>query len=385
MIYLDNSATTALSEAAYQKMTEAAQVFGNPSSLHMAGLAAEKLIREARHQVMTALGVRNESAWRLIFTASGSEANNLMISGVLDAKRFRFVPRVVTTDSEHPSVLETLAAWEAKGVEVVKLSTRGGVLDLAETEAAVNERTVLFTVMTVNNETGARYDLKSAFAIAKRKNPQVITHTDGVQGFLKVPFSPQGVGADGVTVSGHKIHAPKGVGALLIKKDLLTAKRLAPVIYGGGQEEGLRSGTENVMGIAAFGAAAAEGGRPGGVEAFLEKAEKLRTAFLQALPEGIRVNEAPQRAPHIISLVLPGIRSETMLHYLSAAGICVSSGSACSSHKTHGNYVLPAFGLTGQEADSTLRISLCASTTQDELLFCAGRLKEGLASLIRRP
>lgn len=381
MIYLDNSATTALSPAVRVKMEEAADTFANPSSLHSAGLAAAKLLDEARQSVLASLGLKNRRDYRLIFTASGSEANNLLISGLLSAKNFRFVPRVVTTDSEHPSVLATLAAWEAKGVEVVKLSTRGGQISPEEAAEAVNERTVLFTVMAVNNETGARYDLKSLFALAKQKNPSVVTHTDAVQGFLKVPFAPAQTMVDAVTLSAHKIHAPKGTGALLVKQELLKAKRIAPLIYGGGQEEGLRSGTENVIGIAAFGEAAREG--EAALPAFLKKAALLRAFFVEHLPPSVRVNEAAVQAPHIISLTLPGVRAETMLHSLSQEGICVSAGAACSSHKTHSNYVLPAFGLAPKEAEMTLRISLCRFTEEEELLIAANALKKGLETLIR--
>ncbi len=382
MIYLDNSATTPLSPAVRAAMLDAMDCFGNPSSLHSAGLAAQKRIQSAREAVTAALGIRSKTAYRLLFTSSGSEANNQILFGCLSAKKFRQPPRIVTTDSEHPSLLAPLAVLEKQGVEVVRLSTRGGALSLEELEEALTDNTLLLSLMTVNNETGALYDIQSAFALAKAKNPAIITHTDCVQGFLKVRFSPEKAGADAVTISAHKIHGPKGVGGLLVAQPLLTSKRLAPLLYGGGQEGGLRSGTENTIGIAGFGKAAEEGAAA--LPAFLERMPLLRKIFIAALPAEVRVNTPKNGAPHILSITLPGIRSETMLHFLSAAGIFVSSGSACSSNKKEANYVLPAFGLSSAEADSTLRISLSNNTTEEELLFTAEKIREGLSLLVRR-
>ena len=382
MIYLDNSATTPLSPAVRAAMLDAMDCFGNPSSLHSAGLAAQKRIQSAREAVTAALGIRSRTAYRLLFTSSGSEANNQILFGCLSAKKFRQPPRIVTTDSEHPSLLAPLAVLEKQGVEVIRLSTRGGALSLEELEEALTDNTLLLSLMTVNNETGALYDIQSAFALAKAKNPAIITHTDCVQGFLKVRFSPEKAGADAVTISAHKIHGPKGVGGLLVAQPLLTSKRLAPLLYGGGQEGGLRSGTENTIGIAGFGKAAEEGAAA--LPAFLERMPLLRKIFIAALPAEVRVNTPKNGAPHILSITLPGIRSETMLHFLSAAGIFVSSGSACSSNKKEANYVLPAFGLSSAEADSTLRISLSNNTTEEELLFTAEKIREGLSLLVRR-
>lgn len=379
MIYLDNSATTPLCQAAKDKMIAAMEVFGNPSSLHDGGLAAEKLVEEARSSLFSALAIRNPRAWELIFTASGSEANNQLLFGVLRAKKFRFTPRVITTDSEHPSVAEPLAVLEREGVEVVRLSTKGGAIQMDELAAAVNENTVLVSIMTVNNETGAKYDIQKAFRIAKAKNRNLITHTDCVQGFLKVKFSPELMGADAVTISSHKIHGPKGVGALLLSKALITAKRVTPLIYGGGQENGMRSGTENVMGIAGFGAAASVGASS--LADFTVKMPKLREIFLSHLHKDIRVNTPSDYAPHIISITLPKIRSEIMLHRLSEDGIYVSSGSACANNKKGSNYVLPAFGLTPAEADTTLRISLAYETSKADLILAAEKLNAAYESL----
>lgn len=382
MIYLDNSATTPLLPAVREAMIAAMDTFGNPSSLHSAGLDAERLVRLARERVYKALSIKNPDGYRVIFTASGSEANNQMLFGVANAKKYRFTPRIVTTDSEHPSILEPLAALEARGVEVVRLSTKKGAIDLDELRAAITKDTVLLSIMTVNNETGAKYDLKSAFSLAKRLNPTIITHTDCVQGFLKIPFSPELVGCDAISLSAHKIGGPKGVGALVLSKPLVTAKRVAPLVYGGGQESGLRSGTENTLGIVGFGVAAEQGAMT--LSDFTARSLHLREVFAAAIPEGTRINQPLSFAPHIISLTLPRLRSETVLHFLSAKGIFVSSGSACASNKKGSNYVLPAFGLSSDEVDTTLRISFSRDTTEDELLACAAALREAMETLVRK-
>lgn len=382
MIYLDNSATTPLTPAVKESMMQAMEAFGNPSSLHSLGLSAEKIVTASRDAIFSALNIRNKDAYRLYFTSSGSEANNQVLFGAAKAKNFRFTPRIITTDSEHPSVLEPLSVLKNSGVEIVTLSTHGGKISLDEVREAVNERTILISIMAVNNETGAIYDLKSIFSLAKRLNPQIITHTDCVQGFLKIPFSPETVMADAVSLSAHKIHGPKGVGALLLSKALITAKRVTPLIYGGGQEGGMRSGTENVIGIAGFGAAAKEAAAS--LTTFREEALALREAFLSALPQEVKVNRPEKFAPHIISITLPRLRSETLLHRLSAEGIFVSSGSACASNKKGSNYVLPAFGLSSEDADSTLRISLSRNTTKEDLLFTAERIAAAMNELIKR-
>lgn len=383
-IYLDNSATTPLCAEAVEAIQNAIVCYGNPSSLHSMGLVARKSVEEARKNLLSALDVRVPTTRRVIFTSCGSEANNLALYGVLRAKKFRFLPRIITTDSEHPSILEPLRNLEERGeAEVVKLSTKGGKLDLQELSAALNDRTVLVTLMQVNNETGAVYDIAAAFRLAKQKCPTVLTHTDLTQGFLKV--LPTGgydkLGADLITISGHKIHAPKGVGALIVSADVLKSKRLIPHLYGGGQEGGLRSGTENVMGIAALGAAAKAG--KSAAAADVQRMAELREQFVEALPDSVRVNLPAVSAPHIVSLTLPRIKSQSALNALSAKGIYVSSGSACSSHGGHGSYVLLAFGLSPENADCTLRVSLSRYTTDLELLAAADAIREVCDTMIQ--
>lgn len=383
-IYLDNSATTPLCPEALDAIGRAAAEFGNPSSVHAVGMRAKKMVENARAQLLKALSIRPSDQRKVIFTSCGSEANNLAIFGTLHAKHFRFKPRIVTTDSEHPSILEPLAKLEREGTaEIVRIPTRGGQLDMDALRNAVTKETVLVTLMAVNNETGAIYDIQKAFALAKAANPDVITHTDLTQGFLKeaVTGGYGRLGADLITLSGHKIGAPKGIGALVVSNALIRAKKLIPWLYGGGQEDGLRSGTENTIGVAAIGAAAEAGAMA--LSAHIEHCEALRAAFLSALPDTVKVNEPPVRVPQIISITLPNIKSQTALNALSAKGIYVSSGSACSSHGGHKSYVLLAYGLTPEEADCTLRISLSHTNTKDELICAAHAIGELCDTLIK--
>lgn len=379
MIYLDNSATTALSDIARARLSEGYEKFANPSSLHLAGLEAEKLIAKAREEILLSLGVRS-SSHRVIFTSTGTEADNLAIFGTIYAKKARKKQRIITTDSEHPAVLAPLSTLDDSLFEVVKLSTKGGVIDRDEFLSALNEDTLLISIMTVNNETGARYDIEGLFTLAKRRFPDVITHTDAIQAFTKLPFSIPQSKADLVSISGHKIHAPKGVGALIVSEHLIKSKRIVPVTYGGGQQGGFRSGTENVAGIYAFGgAAAAESARS---DEFRQRALHLRALLEKALPDYVRINTpSGNYAPHIISLTLPGIRSETMLHFLSSKGIYISSGSACASSVGHSS-VLSAFGLSAKEVDSTVRISLSLDTTEDGIIKAAEAITLGCETLV---
>ena len=386
-IYLDNSATTAVSDAAREKADCAlSDLWGNPSSLHTAGLRAEKLVSEARENLLSALGITDRSPIgksRLIFTGSGTEADNLAVFGTARAKAQNRGGRIITTDSEHPAILEPCKALEREGFDVVYISTKGGELNLGQLSAALNDRTFLVSIMAVNNETGAAYNIADAFAIAHRFSKDIITHTDAVQAFSHIPFSPDRIGADMVTVSGHKIHGPKGIGALLVRPELLKSKRIVPIIYGGGQEGGMRSGTENVPGIAGFGAAAAEFS-PEAVRVRYKKLSALREYLLSKLPENVSVNKpSGKTAPHILSLKLPSIKSETMLHFLSSRNIYVSSGSACASHGKKASHVLTAFGLSPKEADCTLRVSLDDSVTEEMLDIFVSALNEGCRSLVK--
>ncbi len=382
-IYLDNSATTPLCDSAIEAMEEAMREYGNPSSLHSIGLEAQKIVDDARGAIGTALGVKMMKPGQLVFTSGGTEANNLAIRGVVYAKTRNARGKIITTDSEHASVEEVMKSLEKDGFEVVRISTRGGVLNFSELEAALDERVILASMMMVNNETGAVYDLGRAFSAVKAKCPNAVTHCDAIQGFLKIKFSPTSLGADLVSVSAHKIHGPKGVGALYISRDILTQKKIAPILYGGGQEFGFRSGTENVIGIVGFGGAVKAGYRT--LEEQIEHLAALREyAILKLSALDLRLNiPLGTCAPHIVNLTLPRIKSETMLHFLSGEGVYVSSGSACSSHAHTPSRALTAFGLSANDADCSLRISFSHENTEDEIDVLTEAVKSGLAMLVR--
>lgn len=382
-IYLDNSATTALCDGAVKAMTEAMTVYGNPSSLHSLGHAAQKAVDEARSALGIALGVRMPKPGQIIFTASGTEANNLAIRGCIYSKARRTTNRIITTDSEHPSVDGLLRKLEDEGFEVIRIPTRGGVLDMSALEQALEKSVLMVTMMLVNNETGAMYDLPRVFSMVKQKYPDAVTHCDAVQGFMKCRFTPSSIGADLVSISAHKIHGPKGLGALYVSADILKQRKLVPIIYGGGQEYGFRSGTENVIGIVGFGAAVREAYL--GLDKELSKMAALREyALLKLSALDVRLNTPlGSAAPHIINFTLPNIKSETMLHYLSGEGIYVSSGSACSSHSQTPSRALTAFGLSPADADCSLRVSLSRYNTESDIDALVERLETGLRVLVR--
>ena len=272
---------------------------------------------------------------------------------------------------------------EADGLEVVRIPTKNGVLDTEAAIAALEVPTLLVSMMMVNNETGAHFDVARVFAAAKAKDSRTVTHCDAVQGFLKVPFTPASIHADLVTVSAHKIHGPKGVGALYIHPDIIKTKRIIAFLTGGGQESGLRSGTENVIGICGFGAAAQAVFATRMAD--FAKMTALRNRLEGKLRDmGVQMNiPAGSRAPHILNLTLPSIKSQTMLNYLSAQGICISSGSACSSHSVRISPSLAAFGLSAHEADCSLRVSLSAQNDEDEVDQLCEALGKGIANLMR--
>lgn len=383
-IYLDNSATTRVlkkaADVAYKVMTEE---YGNPSSVHGKGVSAGAILTEARNTLLSSLGVRPRGNYTVFFTGSGTEADNMAVSGVINAKNYRFKPRIITTDSEHPAVLSPISEAEKNGIDVVRLSTKGGVVDINELISALTPETVLVSVMLVNNETGAIYDVKSIFSEVKKRCPNAITHCDAIQAYMKLPINLPKLGCDLMTVSAHKIGAPKGVGALVCENTLLTKKQISPVIFGGGQEQGLRSGTENLPGIAAFSAAISE--HKDKINESLEYVSALRKRLVDLLPEGVTVN-IPQNEylPHIISLTAFGIKSEVLVRALSSEGIYISAGSACSSKKLKTSSVLTAFGHTPDKADSTVRVSLSAYNTEEEIEIFVKALNETLNKLVRK-
>ncbi len=376
-IYFDSSATTRVSDGAAKTALDVMTSFyGNPSSAHAKGLEAEHILKKARAQVMSAIGYTSKDVYP-VFTSCGTEANNMAIFGVYEVLGKR-KNNIVISDSEHPSVENCARELDNKGIEIRKIPTKGGKLDLDFAEKAIDAKTMLISCMLVNNETGAIYDIKALDSIRKRNAPDAYLHTDAVQGFCKVPYPLSALGADLISISGHKIHAPKGVGALIIKKGV----RIPARMFGGGQEGNLRSGTENLAGIAAFGKA---------VEEFMnEKSERLsiikelNTELRKNLSEicpYVLINSEESFAPHVLSISIPGIRSEIMLRFLSERGIFVSAGSACSS-KNADNRVLSNFGLENKRADSTLRISFSRYNTKEETLLLAKAIDEGNENLI---
>ena len=382
-IYFDNSATTPLCRKAKEAMEAAFEYYGNPSSLHPLGQASKALLESARLELFHALGLRGTPApGEILFTGSGTEADNLAILGVAHAKERRRGGRILSTDSEHPAVENTLCTLEKEGFEVVRIPTKGGSLDFDAFETALTDKVFLVTMMLVNNETGARYDIERAFRLAKAKNADIVTHTDAVQAFLKLPFSPATLGADLVSISSHKIGGPKGVGALYVSADARRRRDLVPIIHGGGQEAGLRSGTENLIGIAGFAAAAKEG-----KVALVERAAycKALATYLKERLGGLEVtlNLPPVVLPQILNLTLPSIRSETMLHELSKSGICVSQGSACSSHDKHLSRALLSFGLPPEQVECSLRLSLSHENTKEEIDLFVSALEQALKTLVR--
>ena len=364
-LYFDSAATAKPCREALAAVARACEEFGNPSSLHGAGLAAKHLLDEARGRVARALRCTPEE---LVFTGSGTEANNTTIFG-LAALREKKSKKVITTDSEHPSVEECMKVLETRGFKVVRLSTKGGVLDLDQLKAELKEPAAFLSIMRANNETGAVYDLGAVRKLLTEAGSDAPLHCDDVQGFLKVPFDKPTAFCDLLTVSGHKIGGVKGVGALYIRKGI----RIAPYIYGGGQENGLRSGTENVAAIAAFGAAAEARSSDRERLAYIGS---LRDYVEQTLTEaGIVCHVPPVHLPNLLHISVPGVPGSWVLNSLSAKGICVSQGSACSAKKK-GSRVLTAYGLPEDEVLSSLRISFSEDNTKEECAALCTALAE---------
>ena len=376
MIYFDNAATTRVSDtAAKAALSAMTELYANPSSAHAFGFEAEKALRAARAAVLAALGF-TPSEGSLVFTGSGSEADNLALRGAAHALARRG-KHIVLSDSEHPAVENTAKDLEKEGFSVSRISTEGGKLDLDEARAVLTPDTILVSCMAVNNETGAIYDIPSLASLVKALCPHALFHTDAVQAFTKIPAGAWKK-ADLVSISAHKIHAPKGVGALFVRKGV----RLVPCITGGGQENGLRSGTEAMPGICAMAAAAKEATAD---FAALDTQVKQINTYLRerlCLLDGVCINTEPDGfLPHILSIAVPGLRSEILLRFLSERGIYVSAGSACSA-KHADNRVLTAFGLPDKIADSTLRLSFSADNTTAECDVFVKALSDAMQTLI---
>lgn len=353
MIYLDNAATTKPCDECLRAAAEAMESgFGNASSLHKMGTFSLQTIARAKRTLCSALsGTGAVFEGDVLFTSGATESNNTALFGAAE-NYSRNGKRIVSTAIEHPSAARVLDKLEERGFEVVRLVPKDLDDFTAGLAGAVDENTVLVSAMAVNNETGFKIDVRRLYGEVKRKNPKTIIHIDAVQGFLKMPLD-----GDLISVSGHKLHAAKGIGALFVKKGV----RIPPLLYGGGQQNGLRSGTEPVELIAGFEAAVKA--YRGSEQAF----SALKSRLLEKLSrlDGIVINSGECCVPNIINFSVRGVRSEIMLHSLEEEEIYVSSGSACSKGKRSG--VLSAFGVSDKDADCAVRVSLCADNTGAEL------------------
>ena len=359
MIYLDNSATTKPCQEAVNAMTAAlTEGWANPSALYGFGFDAAKQLRAARHSVAAAMGAEPD---RIFFTSGGTEADNWAIFGAV--KRFgKRGKHIVTTAIEHHAVLNCMKDLEAQGFEVTYLQPDNlGNITADSLKAALRKDTILVSVMMVNNEVGSVMPIQQMAKLTHKLCPDAVFHTDAVQGFLKIPFSAKTLGADLITVSSHKIHGPKGAGALYISPRL---KSFPALLLGGGQEGGMRSGTEGTPAIFGFAAAAAA------CAASFREDIQMENALLNDLVEklsavkGIVINGAHE-APHILSLSIPGVPTQNTINILQDHGICVSAGSACA--KGHRSHTLTAMNLSPEVMDGSFRISLCRDNTQEEL------------------
>ena len=372
--YLDNSATTRVSHTVLSKAVELmTENFGNPSSLHTLGIRAENELNKARNIIADELGV---SESEIFFTSGGTEANNLAVFGTVERLKRRG-NKIVTTAVEHSSVMEAMAQLEEKGFEVTRIKPdKRGHFSLEDFEDAIDEKTILVSVMAVNNEIGAILPTDSLRKIIDRKKSPAILHSDCVQAFGKLAVKPRRIGVDIATVSGHKVHAPKGVGAVYIKKGL----RLKPIFFGGEQEKKLRPGTEALPLIAGFGQAVSEFD----INRNYEYVKLLNSYALDRLSsvDGVRINSPDDALPYIINFSVSGIRSEIMLHFLAQREVYVSSGSACARGKP--SHVLSAMGLDRNTADSALRVSFSKENNTDDIDALVEGVKEGLNTLARR-
>lgn len=383
MIYLDNSATTKMSEAALHAYVKTAtEVFGNPSSRHAVGQAAHKCLEAARKTILASF----DGDGTIVFCASGTEADNLAIIGRATAKERFKKGKIVAAMGEHSAVRETLSRLERDGFRVAYIPTVGGCLDKEALMRELTPDVFLVTSMTVNNETGAVYDIPMLSRMMRERSPEAVLHIDATQSYLKLPLSVKTTSASLVTVSAHKVEGPKGVSALYVSRELLRKQGLSPTVFGGGQEGGLRSGTENLPAIASFAAAVTEGIKSRAD--FYRHTDSLRTRIIDGIRKDPVLSEVrpvlPENAaPHILSLTLPAIKSEVMLNFLSAREIMISSGSACSSHAQNLSHALLSFGLTPRDADCTVRVSLGRENTAEEIDTFLSALRTGVSTLAR--
>ncbi len=373
-IYLDHAATTAPAKQVIDAVVRCMEeTYGNPSSLHRMGLAAQLLMDDARAAIADGLSC---DAASIIFTSGATESSNLALRGAAAAygKRRR---HIVTSAVEHASVRSTIDALEALGFQITRILPReDGEFHYNDFLDAVTDDTCLISMMLCENETGRILPVQRVFKTVKKRYPDVITHCDAVQAFMKIPFKAKDLSADLISISAHKIHGPKGVGALYIRKGI----RVLPLVTGGKQEKSIRPGTESVPLIAGFGAAVQT--MQSTIVQRYETAQKRKVFLLSMLPDEIRINSSEQGSPYIINFSVPGIRSEIMLHFLESKEIYVSSGSACSKGAKSG--VLSAYQIPDDLADCAIRVSISAETTEEELSALCNAIEEGRRNLIHK-
>lgn len=377
--YFDNSATTrvldSVKDIVVKTMTED---YGNAAAKHRKGVEAERYIKEARAEIAKTLKVQDKE---ILFTSGGSESNNMALIGTALANH-RAGKHIISTGVEHPSVYNPLTYLEEQGFEVTFLPVdKNGHISLEQLEQTVRPDTILVSVMYVNNEVGAVEPVEEISRIVKAKNPNTLFHVDAIQAYGKYVIRPKKQGIDLLSVSGHKIHGPKGVGFLYIKSGV----KVKPLIYGGGQQSGMRSGTENVPGVAGLGVAARE--MYTDHEEKVRRVTELKDYMTDRLGEieGTVINskKGAESAPQIVSVSFEGVRSEVLLHALEDKGIYVSSGSACSSHHPGISGTLKGIGVQPKLLDATIRISFGMFNTREEIDYCIDTLKE-LLPVLRR-
>lgn len=381
--YLDNSATTQCSPGATEMMVELlTKNYGNPSSMHRKGVEAEHYINDAKRKIAKILKVQEKE---IVFTSGGTESNNLAIIGAAYANK-RAGKHIITSCIEHASVSNTMEYLQENGYEITYLKVdKDGVISLEELRNAIRQDTILVSLMQINNEIGAVEPVEEAGTIIKEKNPAALFHVDAIQSFGKLRISPKKANIDLLSVSGHKIHGPKGSGFLYIKDKT----KIKPILFGGGQQKGMRSGTENVPAIAGLGVAAEESYTD--LDTKINRLYELKDHFVSEITRipGITVNGRRGRdsAPHIISVSVEGVRAEVLLHALEDKRIYVSAGSACSSNKPSVSHTLKSIGLKEALLDSTIRFSFCVNTTREEVDYAMetmGELVPMLQRFIRR-
>lgn len=374
-VYLDNAATTKVFPEVLEAMNEAMEVsYGNPSAKHTKGLEAENIVKEARSVIAGTLKAKEKE---IIFTSGGTESNNLAIVGTAMANKRRG-RHIITTRIEHSSVYEPMFFLENEGFEVTYLNVdEKGIVDLNQLSDSVREDTILVSVMLVNNEIGAVEPVKEIGRIVKERNPNTIFHVDAIQGYGKLPVIPKNESIDLLSMSGHKIHGPKGVGFLYIKEKT----KIQPLILGGGQQKGMRSGTENVPGIAGLSKACEI--MAGHLSENAQKIGEVRDYFRDRAAEIPDIKDNSGDAPHVASISFKNIRSEVLLHALEEREIYVSSGSACSSNRPHVSGTLSAIGLGPEYRDGTLRFSFSVYNTKEEVDQVIETLEE-LVPMLRK-